>query len=72
MRAASCCRSATGSRSFSSASGSSPGQTLATVAQPGKLKAVLRVPETQAKDVSLGQKVDIDTRAGGGGGTPGL
>ena len=43
------------------------GQTLATVAQPGKLKAVLRVPETQAKDVSLGQKVDIDTRAGGGG-----
>ena len=43
------------------------GQTLATVAQPGKLKAVLRVPETQAKDVALGQKVDIDTRAGGGG-----
>jgi multidrug resistance efflux pump len=38
------------------------GQTLATVAQPGKLKAVLRVPETQAKDVALGQKVDIDTR----------
>ncbi len=26
-----------------------PGQTLATVAQPGRLKAVLRVPETQAK-----------------------
>ena len=41
------------------------GQTLATVAQPGRLKAVLRVPETQAKDVALGQKVDIDTRAGG-------
>lgn len=48
------------------------GQTLATVAQPGKLKAVLRVPETQAKDVSLGQKVDIDTRAGGGGGNSGI
>jgi HlyD family secretion protein len=48
------------------------GQTLATVAQPGKLKAVLRVPETQAKDVSLGQKVDIDTRAGGGGGNTGV
>jgi len=48
------------------------GQTLATVAQPGKLKAVLRVPETQAKDVSLGQKVDIDTRAGGGGGNSGV
>jgi len=48
------------------------GQTLATVAQPGKLKAVLRVPETQAKDVSLGQKVDVDTRAGGGGGNSGI
>ena len=48
------------------------GQTLATVAQPGKLKAVLRVPETQAKDVVMGQKVDIDTRAGGGGGNSGI
>ena len=48
------------------------GQTLATVAQPGKLKAILRVPETQAKDVALGQKVDIDTRAGGGGGNSGV
>jgi multidrug resistance efflux pump len=48
------------------------GQTLATVAQPGKLKAVLRVPETQAKDVALGQKVDIDTRAGGGGASNGV
>ena len=48
------------------------GQTLATVAQPGKLKAVLRVPETQAKDVALGQKVDIDTRAGGGGANTGV
>ena len=28
------------------------GNTLATVAQPGKLKAILRVPETQAKDVA--------------------
>jgi HlyD family secretion protein len=48
------------------------GQTLATVAQPGKLKAVLRVPETQAKDVSLGQKATIDTRAGGGGANSGI
>jgi multidrug resistance efflux pump len=48
------------------------GQTLATVAQPGKLKAILRVPETQAKDVAMGQKVDIDTRAGGGGGNSGI
>ena len=48
------------------------GQTLATVAQPGKLKAVLRVPETQAKDVALGQRVDIDTRAGGGSANNGI
>ena len=48
------------------------GQTLATVAQPGKLKAVLRVPETQAKDVAIGQKVDVDTRAGGGGSNSGI
>lgn len=48
------------------------GGTLATVAQPGKLKAILRVPETQAKDVVMGQKVDIDTRAGGGGANTGM
>ena len=48
------------------------GQTLATVAQPGKLKALLRVPETQAKDVVIGQKVDVDTRAGGGGSNSGV
>lgn len=41
-----------------------PGAVLATVAQPGRLKAVLRVPETQAKDVALGQRVEIDTRNG--------
>jgi hypothetical protein len=41
-----------------------PGQELARVAQPGKLKAVLRVPETQVKDVVLGQKARIDTRNG--------
>jgi HlyD family secretion protein len=41
-----------------------PGQVLATVAQPGRLKAVLRVPETQARDVVIGQAVDIDTRNG--------
>ncbi|MEW5916643.1 MAG: HlyD family efflux transporter periplasmic adaptor subunit [Gemmatimonadota bacterium] len=40
------------------------GATLATVAQPGRLKAVLRVPETQAPDVVLGQKASIDTRNG--------
>jgi hypothetical protein len=40
------------------------GVNLATVAQPGRLKAVLRVPETQAKDVVIGQKTSIDTRNG--------
>jgi HlyD family secretion protein len=39
-----------------------PGQTLARVAQPGRFKAVLRVPDTQAKDVVVGQLVDVDTR----------
>jgi HlyD family secretion protein len=41
-----------------------PGQVLARVAQPGRLKAVLRIPETQAKDVTLGQSASIDTRNG--------
>jgi HlyD family secretion protein len=41
-----------------------PGQNLAVVAQPGRLKAVLRVPETQAKDVVLGQPTAVDTRNG--------
>ena len=40
------------------------GTTLAKVVQPGKLKAVLRIPESQAKDVTLGQKASIDTRNG--------
>jgi HlyD family secretion protein len=38
------------------------GQELARVAQPGRFKAVLRVPETQAKDVAIGQPVTIDLR----------
>jgi HlyD family secretion protein len=41
-----------------------PGQVLATLAQPGRLKAMLRVPETQARDIVIGQPVDIDTRNG--------
>ena len=40
------------------------GTTLAKVVQPGSLKAVLRIPESQAKDVSIGQKASIDTRNG--------
>lgn len=38
---------------------------LARVAQPGKLKAVLRVPETQAKDVAVGQHAIIDLHNNG-------
>lgn len=41
-----------------------PGITLARVVQPGRLKAVLRIPEVQAKDVVLGQLARIDTRNG--------
>jgi multidrug resistance efflux pump len=41
-----------------------PGTVLGKVAQPGRLKAVLRIPETQAKDVQLGQVAAIDTRNG--------
>jgi HlyD family secretion protein len=41
-----------------------PGMELARVAQPGRLKAVIRVPETQAKDIAVGQKATIDTRSG--------
>jgi multidrug resistance efflux pump len=40
------------------------GQILARVAQPERLKGVLRVPETQAKDVAVGQPVAVDTRNG--------
>lgn len=40
------------------------GTPLAKVVQPGKLKAVLRIGEIQAKDVALGQPAVIDTRNG--------
>jgi len=40
------------------------GTVLAKVVQPGRLKAVLRVPESQAKDLALGQQATIDTRNG--------
>jgi HlyD family secretion protein len=41
-----------------------PGDVLARVAQPLPLKAELRIPETQAKDVVVGQEAVIDTRNG--------
>jgi HlyD family secretion protein len=40
------------------------GTTLAKVVQPGQLKAVLRIPESQAKDVQIGQVASIDTHNG--------
>jgi HlyD family secretion protein len=41
-----------------------PGQNLARVADPARLKAELRVAETQARDVEVGQLARIDTRSG--------
>jgi HlyD family secretion protein len=41
-----------------------PGALLAKVVQPSRLKAVLRIPETQVRDVALGQPAAIDTRNG--------
>ena len=41
-----------------------PGINLARVARPDRLKAELRIPETQAKDVQIGQRVTVDTRNG--------
>jgi HlyD family secretion protein len=40
------------------------GTILAKVVQPQKLKAELKISETQAKDVQIGQKVKVDTRNG--------
>lgn len=41
-----------------------PGTNLARVAVPGQLKAELRIPETQARDVEIGLPAVIDTRNG--------
>jgi HlyD family secretion protein len=40
------------------------GTVLAKIAQPSKLKAELKIAETQAKDILIGQPVEIDTRNG--------
>lgn len=42
----------------------SPGENLARVADPTRLKAELRIAETQARDLAIGQKAEIDTRNG--------
>ncbi|HEV8170024.1 MAG TPA: HlyD family efflux transporter periplasmic adaptor subunit, partial [Pyrinomonadaceae bacterium] len=41
-----------------------PGFNIARVADPNSLKAVLRVPETQIKDMRVGNPVTVDTRNG--------
>ena len=38
------------------------GGTLARVVQPGRLKAEVRIPQTQAQDIAVGQLAHIDTR----------
>ena len=38
------------------------GETLARVVQPGRLKAEVRIPQTQAQDIAVGQVAYIDTR----------
>jgi len=41
-----------------------PGANLVRVVDPARLKAELKVPETQAKDVLIGQRATVDTRNG--------
>ena len=41
-----------------------PGTNLARVADPSRLKAELKIAETQAKDIQIGQPASIDTRNG--------
>jgi HlyD family secretion protein len=41
-----------------------PGTNLARVVEPQHLKAELKIAETQAKDIQLGQQAEIDTRNG--------
>ncbi|HXG89857.1 MAG TPA: HlyD family efflux transporter periplasmic adaptor subunit [Vicinamibacterales bacterium] len=41
-----------------------PGENLARVADPTRLKAELRIAETQARDLTIGQKAQVDTRNG--------
>jgi HlyD family secretion protein len=41
-----------------------PGTNLARVADPTRLKAEVKIAETQAKDIEVGQMAEIDTRNG--------
>jgi HlyD family secretion protein len=49
-----------------------PGANLARVANPNRLKAEIKITETQAKDIQIGQRAEIDTRNGVGGVVHGL
>jgi HlyD family secretion protein len=40
------------------------GAILAKVVQPSRLKAAVKIAETQAKDIQLGEKASVDTRNG--------
>jgi HlyD family secretion protein len=40
-----------------------PGASVAKVANPGKLRAELKIAETQVKDIAIGQVAQIDTRS---------
>jgi HlyD family secretion protein len=41
-----------------------PGTNLARVANPSRLMAEIRIAETQAKDIQIGQRAEVDTRGG--------
>ncbi len=41
-----------------------PGTNLVRVSNPNRLKAEVRIAETQARDIQIGQKAEVDTRNG--------
>jgi HlyD family secretion protein len=41
-----------------------PGANLVRVADPSRLNAEIKIAETQAKDIQVGQRAEVDTRAG--------
>jgi HlyD family secretion protein len=41
-----------------------PGTNLVRVANPRHLKAIVQIPETQAKDIEIGQRASVDTHNG--------
>jgi HlyD family secretion protein len=41
-----------------------PGTNLVRVSDPSHLKATIQIPETQAKDIGIGQKASVDTHNG--------